>query len=157
MNKRSGKFYSKNEQEVMNELNLIPCKQSGAGWLEKEDGYNNEILAQLKSTDSNSYRFSLDDWYKLLYHANEQHKLPLFVLQFLEDNEQLLILRKEDLKAIACSLLNVKKLINDVEQSNFEIEPVNIGKEFNASNIKKCEQARNKFYEERRRKWQQKK
>lgn len=31
--KRSGKFYSKNEAEVMKALGLKPTKNSGSGWV----------------------------------------------------------------------------------------------------------------------------
>lgn len=31
--KRSGKFYRKNEQEVMRQLGLVPMKNSGSGWV----------------------------------------------------------------------------------------------------------------------------
>lgn len=50
--KRSGKFYRKNEAEVMESLGLKPTKNSGSGWVEKEDGQSDEIICQLKSTDA---------------------------------------------------------------------------------------------------------
>ena len=53
---RSGKFYRKNEREVMKNLGLKPTKNSGSGWIEKEDGENETIIAQLKSTDSESIK-----------------------------------------------------------------------------------------------------
>ena len=49
--KRTGKFYFRNEKEVLKSLGLTPTPQSGAGWVAKEDGENEIILAQLKSTD----------------------------------------------------------------------------------------------------------
>ena len=38
MTRRSGKFYSKNEKEIMRRFGLKPTKASGSGWIEKEDG-----------------------------------------------------------------------------------------------------------------------
>ena len=43
MVKRSTKFYRKNEAEVMQQLGLKPTKNSGAGWIEKEDGQNEQF------------------------------------------------------------------------------------------------------------------
>ena len=42
MGKRSTKFYRKNEEEVMRRLGFKPTKNSGAGWIEKEDGQNEQ-------------------------------------------------------------------------------------------------------------------
>lgn len=33
MNKRTGKFYRRNEEEVMESLGLKPTKNSGSGWV----------------------------------------------------------------------------------------------------------------------------
>ena len=41
--KRSGKFYRRNEQDVMAQLGLQPTKNSGSGWIEKEDGQSVEL------------------------------------------------------------------------------------------------------------------
>ena len=59
---RNGKFYRKNEREVMKNLGLKPTKNSGSGWIEKEDGENETIIAQLKSTDSESIKVNLLDF-----------------------------------------------------------------------------------------------
>ena len=54
--KRSGKFYRKNEQDVMRSLGLEPTPNSGSGWIVKEDGQTDDLICQLKSTDANSIR-----------------------------------------------------------------------------------------------------
>ena len=59
--KRSGKFYRKNEAEVMKALGLVPTKNSGSGWIEKEDGQNENVICQLKSTDAQSIRIVQKD------------------------------------------------------------------------------------------------
>lgn len=91
--KRSGKFYRKNEQEVMKSLGFEPTYNSGSSWIEKEDGQNEYGICQLKSTDAKSIRIDLKDIEKLEYNALVSHKLPVFVIQFLETNEVFLVIR----------------------------------------------------------------
>jgi hypothetical protein len=98
--RRSSKFYLKNEKETMEQLGLKATKASGAGWIEKEDGYNEHILAQLKSTDAESIKVNLQDIHRLDYNAIVAHKLPLFVIQFLQSNETFLLIRPSDLNSI---------------------------------------------------------
>lgn len=100
MRKRKGKFYAKNEKETMEKFGLVPTSASGAGWIEKEDGYNENILCQLKSTYNNSYRVSLDDIDKLEYHAEVENKIPVFMIQFLDRDEVFLLIRPEELDRI---------------------------------------------------------
>ena len=59
--KRSGKFYRKNEKEVMESLGLKPTYNSGSGWVEKEDGQNEDVICQLKSTDAQSIKINQKD------------------------------------------------------------------------------------------------
>lgn len=100
-NKRSNKFYRKNESEVMKTLGFKPTKNSGSGWIEKEDGENEHCICQLKSTDANSIKVNKLDIDKLLYHSSVSKKLPVFAIQFLKSDEVFLIIRPEDLKEIA--------------------------------------------------------
>ena len=69
----------------MRKLGLEPVIGSGAGWVNKEDGESEFILAQLKSTDKNSFTIKREDLDKLEYHAMVAHKLPIFVNEFLSD------------------------------------------------------------------------
>ncbi len=85
----------------MKSIGLTPTPQSGAGWLIKEDGQNDNIMAQLKSTDRNSYTFSLTDYDKLCYHSIIENKLPLFILQFLQREEIFFIVKIEDIIPLA--------------------------------------------------------
>lgn len=100
MTKRTGKFYSNNEKEVMKKLGFTPTKMSGAGFDEKADGYNDYVIAELKSTDASSYRLKRDEFRKLEYHALVAKKMPLFVVEFLSDGELYLIIKPEDLTSI---------------------------------------------------------
>ena len=99
--KRSTKFYRKNEAEVMQTLGLEPTKGSGAGWIEKSDGQNSAIIAELKSTDAQSIRVKLADILMNEHHAIVAHKIPIFVIQFLESNETFVMARPIDLPDIA--------------------------------------------------------
>lgn len=85
--KRTGKFYFRNEKETLKSLGLVPTPGSGSGWIAKEDGENEAILVQLKSTDSDSYRVNMVDIKKLEYHAMVSHKHPLFLIQFLKQGK----------------------------------------------------------------------
>ena len=82
MPRRSTKFYRKNEADVMSALGLKPTKNSGAGWVEKEDGQNDHLIAQLKSTDAASISIKHRDIEILEANALVAHKVPVFVIQF---------------------------------------------------------------------------
>lgn len=99
--KRSGKFYRKNEAEVMESLGLKPTKNSGSGWIEKEDGQSDDIICQLKSTDAESIRIHKKDLDVLSYNAAVAHKLPVFAIQFLQSNETYLLVKPDMLSDVA--------------------------------------------------------
>lgn len=98
---RSGKFYRKNEAEVMKMLGLVPTKGSGAGWIEKEDGQNENVICQLKSTDKNSIAIHKLDVDKLYRNASISHKIPVFAIQFIQSNEVFLMCSPEDIVELA--------------------------------------------------------
>lgn len=93
--KRSGKFYRKNEADVMRSLGLEPTPNSGSGWLIKEDGQSENVICQLKSTDANSIKVNKKDLDVLSYNAAVAHKLPVFAIQFLQSSEVYLIVKPE--------------------------------------------------------------
>lgn len=99
--RRLGSFYSKNESDIMKRLGLKPTVGSGAGWIEKEDGQNEYLIAQLKSTDAQSIGIKLFDIHKLEYNAMVTHKVPVFVIQFLETDEVFVMSRPSDLLSVA--------------------------------------------------------
>lgn len=99
-NKRSGKFYRKNEREVMKNLGFEPTPNSGSGWIIKEDGQNEDAICQLKSTDAKSIRIDQKDIEILEYNALVSHKIPVFAIQFLNTNEIFLLIRPEHLQDV---------------------------------------------------------
>ena len=99
--KRSGKFYRKNEADVMRALGLNPTKNSGSGWIEKEDGQSDSVICQLKSTDAESIRIHKKDLDTLSYNAAVSHKLPVFAVQFIQSNEVYLLIKPDELCEVA--------------------------------------------------------
>ena len=140
--KRSGKFYSKNEKETLTKLGLRPIPFSGAGWVEKEDGENENVLIQLKSTEASSYRIDMLDIKKLEYHSSVSHKIPVFIVQFLKHDKIYALVNLEDLEELN-EALNGKKKKETVKIKIEEDEPIK------RKIISSSQKSRNKFFEER--------
>ena len=148
---RTFDFYRKNEAEVMKSLGLEPTKNSGSGWIEKEDGQNDFIICQLKSTDAQSIKVNQKDIRILEKNAMVSHKLPMFAIQFLNTGEVWLMCKPED-------ICNVSEYISTGNVST------NIDLGIDLSDIKDCiskpkrmigssESSRNSFNEEKRKKY----
>ena len=118
MNKRSTKWYRKNEAEVMKRLGFKPTKNSGAGWVEKEDGQSEQCICQLKSTDKQSISIKQNDIHILEQNAAIAHKLPVFALQFLNTGEVWVMIKPEDLSLIQSLVAGVD--ISEQLQSGFD-------------------------------------
>ena len=99
--KRSGRFYRRNEAEIMKLLGLEPTPNSGSGWVTKEDGQSENIICQLKSTDASSIRVTLQDLNILSYNASVAHKLPVFAIQFLGSNDVYLLVKPDQLQEVS--------------------------------------------------------
>lgn len=95
--KRSGKFYYRNEKETLEKLGFVQVPGSGNGWIAKEDGENELALVQLKSTDSNLYTLKQFDMKQLEYHAQVEHKVPIFLIQFLQQDKVYAVVNVENL------------------------------------------------------------
>lgn len=98
--KRSFKFYRENECEVMESLGLKPTKNSGSGWIEKEDGQNDAVICQLKSTDAQSIKVNQKDIRILEKNARVEHKIPMFAIQYLNTGEVWLMVKPEHIQQI---------------------------------------------------------
>lgn len=121
MNKRSTKFYRRNEAEVMKRLGFRPTKNSGAGWIEKEDGINDQAICQLKSTDKQSISVKQSDLHILEKHALEAHKLPVFALQFLNLDEVWIMVKPEHIGLLQ-SLVRGENISENLPRNIFEEE-----------------------------------
>lgn len=99
--RRSGKEWYRNEREVMESLGLTQVPGSGNGWVSKEDGENEHVLCQLKSTDAQSIKVSKLDMDKLRLNAMVSRKLPVFAIQFMGSGELYLVLKPSELREAA--------------------------------------------------------
>lgn len=97
--KRGSKFWFKNEKELMRSLGLNPTPGSGNRII-KEDGQNEYLIAQLKSTEGSSITIKLQDVNSLIYNSTVTHKLPLFINQFI-DGPILVSMRLQDIPEVA--------------------------------------------------------
>lgn len=122
MPKRSGKFYSKNEKQTLRSLGLEPAPASGAGWVIKEDGENEALMVQLKSTDSLSYRLSRLDMKKLEFHADVSHKVPVFLVQFLKDDRLYAIVDVKNIDDLFYGLKGIKPNTTSVDIASIKEE-----------------------------------
>lgn len=149
--KRTGKFYRNNESETMKKYGLNPTKNSGSGWIEKEDGENDVLLCQLKSTDAESIKINLLDLHKLFYHCDVSHKSGVFMIQFLGTDEEFILIRPEDVQEVARGIKqNYKYKLLSKSKVN-PVEPI-VGPGTSEKNNPKVKTgskaARNKFYKE---------
>lgn len=154
--KRSGRFYRRNEAEVMESLGLEPTMNSGSGWIEKEDGQSDEVICQLKSTDAQSIRIHQKDLHTLEYNASVTQKLPVFAVQFLGSNEVYLMVKPELLEDIAKYIQTGEYINNNmfvgVDLSEHE-DMTTIGGKV----IKSSSNARERFKEEHEQKFSKEK
>lgn len=139
--RRKGKFYSKNEKEVMKGLGLTPAPASGAGWIVKEDGENELSMVQLKSTDSTRYTLDMLDMKKLEYHAQVSNKIPIFLVQFLQEDRMYAIVPVD-------SILDLSKALETGHvQERISIKPEKLVS--SRAMIRSSKTSRDKFFEEK--------
>lgn len=144
MVKRSTRFYRKNEAEVMEALGLQPTKNSGAGWVEKEDGQNDHLIAQLKSTDAASIKVNLRDIEVMEANALVAHKVPVFVIQFLGTGDVFVMARPGDMEQVV-QYINTGNCQRPMD--GFELTE---GKKPKVNKIRSSEGSRNDFWDNKR-------
>jgi hypothetical protein len=153
---RSFKFYRKNEQEVMESLGLKPTKNSGSGWIEKEDGQNDYVICQLKSTDAQSIKVNQKDIRTLEKNAMIEHKIPMFVIQFLNTGEVWLMLKPEDLPDAAEYILTGSIKENRLEQLGIDLEASEDLRAISHKSIKSSGSSREMFHKQQSKKYNKK-
>jgi len=94
----------------MRKYGLKPQPASGSGETFKEDGESDNLLAQLKSTEGKSISFRKSDFLKLVKHAWESHKKPIFFFDFISGNQDfvLVVVRPFDLVEVAKEFQRLK-------------------------------------------------
>lgn len=152
---RKSKFWFNNEKKVMRALGFEPTKGSGSGWIDKEDGESEFAIAQLKSTDSDSYRINYLDLQKLEYHASVAHKLPVFIVEFLNRGTYVLVnvsdfenLKDVCLGGVSCQFKDVPPQREYGYVSSGLDEALAPPK-----HIKSSKSSRDKFHKEREERW----
>ena len=164
MSKRSTKFYRKNEEDVMQRLGFKPTKNSGAGWIEKEDGQSDKYICQLKSTDNQSISIKQNDLHILEYNASVSHKIPVFAFQFLNTDEVWVAIKGDEFERFKAFMEHEEK--EEIETIDIDISEEkdyniykgsrNVGKSYLArknylKQIEEEKQQKEKEYKERRR------
>lgn len=150
--KRSFKFYRKNEEEVMESLGLKPTKNSGSGWIEKEDGQSDYLICQLKSTDAQSIKVNQKDIRILEYNAEVAHKLPIFAIQFLNTGEVWLMAKPEDFTSVA-EYINTNQISEAATSVFDDVEEVEDVKQRPRKKIGSSKSSRDAFYKEKAKKY----
>lgn len=153
MPKRSGKFYSQNEKRTLKALGLTPASASGAGWVVKEDGENETLMVQLKSTDSLSYRVSRLDMKKLEFHAEVSNKVPVFLVQFLKDDRLYAIVDVNNIDDLFYGLKGIKPKESVINNNNILY---NNNLSVDKPIIKTNKDSRDKFFLEQEKKFRKK-
>lgn len=153
---RPGSFYRRNESRVMRAMGLVPTKGSGAGWIEKEDGQSEDLIAQLKSTDAESISVRLLDLHKLENNAIIAHKLPVFVIQFLKSEDVYMLVKPEYFSEVAGILeqTGVTRKASERIEPVIDVESEKIEPQ---AKIASGGKSRQKFWEKEQEKWQSKK
>ena len=152
--KRSFKFYRQNEAEVMKSLGLEPTPNSGSGWITKEDGQNDYVICQLKSTDAQSIKVNQKDIRILEKNAVIEHKLPMFAIQFLNTGELWLMVKPEDITSVVEYIETGKTTIQENVLEYDEEKTIKDIKELsNKRKVKSSEYARLMFEKERQKKY----
>ena len=153
---RSFKFYRKNEEEVMKSLGLKPTKNSGSGWIEKEDGQNDYVICQLQSTDAQSIKVNQKDIRTLEKNAMIEHKIPVFAIQFLNTGEVWLMVKPEDLPDAAEYILTGSIKENRLEQLGIDLEASEDIRAIHHKSIKSSGSSRERFHEQQNKKYNKK-
>lgn len=148
MPSRGTKFYRKNEEEVMKAIGLNPTKNSGAGWIEKEDGQNDYLICQLKSTDARSISVKQEDIRILEKNARVSHKIPIFAIQFLNTGEVWLMAKPEDFSSVS-EYIETGKCNAGVDLGlDISAKEVTVVQRKDAKTIKSCSDAREQYNRE---------
>ena len=97
------KFIKKREQKFAKEIGGTRRPASGALWFKKEDVIDNKKLYQIKTTTKKTATVRLTDLQKLEEHAIIEHKIPIYVIDFILDrfeSEQYYVIRRKDINEL---------------------------------------------------------
>lgn len=86
MKKRNPKYWFNDEKETCELFGLKHSPGSGNGNTFKEDGYNDDIIMQSKATETGTISVKLYDLQQLIYHAEVDNKIPIFIGKYKPSN-----------------------------------------------------------------------
>ena len=153
--RETSRFWFKNEKEVLRSLGLTPTKGSGSGQVEKEDGYNDDVLLQLKSTAARQITVHKKDVDDLVLHASVEHRAPVFAVNFIEDGSVWLMVRPQDVQA----LLSLPEPVRGAVRPKARPVPKRASKEVQTQSgrvIASSAEAREEYREEQRKRYEKK-
>lgn len=127
-------------------LGLKETKNSGSGWIEKQDGYSDKIICQLKSTDQESIKIRRLDIEKLENDAVIEHKIPVFAIQFINKDVYIMI-KPENIDDIHNYLHKTKVVDYNDLPTLANTRPKKVDR------IKSSEGARNDFNDKQKKKY----
>ena len=140
----------------MRKYGLKPTVNSGSGWIEKEDGENDRYICQLKSTEKDSIKINLLDLHKLIYHADVAHKIPLFMVQFITQNEEYVIMRAEDAQSLCTAREGIQEYNYTTPEQNAAESVTDALQSVSENSVKSAPKSRANFYKEREQQWKRK-
>ena len=136
----------------MRSLGLEPTPNSGSGWVVKEDGQNESIICQLKSTDKESISVKKLDLDKLVINAAVAHKVPVFAIQFISSGDIYLMVKPEDVVDLADHMSGITPErrggpldLSDEKDVEIPIQPKRI--------ISGASRSRDRFHAEQAKRW----
>lgn len=141
----------------MKMLGLTPTIASGSKWVEKEDGYNDEVLAQLKSTEHGSFRITMDDLKKLEYHAMVEHKAPVFLIDFIKPDRLYLVVEVNNIQEVYNHLFGNNLSMANKPQPTIINELLQKDQDETASQLNRCKITsgnKEKFWEEKQQEYE---
>lgn len=123
--------------------------------IEKEDGQNEFVICQLKSTDAQSIKVNQKDIRILEKNARVAHKIPVFAIQFLNTNEVWLLVKPESLTPVSEYLTSGK--VSDMDAMyGIDIVADDL-KPKKKVDVKSAEDSRKNFFAEREKEYKNKK
>lgn len=97
MPKQSTRFYRRDERDTNDDYGLKSRRDSGAGWINKLDGEDNDRIVSMKSTEAGSFRVTFADLAELEYQALIANKLPVFLVKDLTNDKRYFIIEESNL------------------------------------------------------------
>lgn len=87
------------EKRLLRAIGVRPTRGSGNTWTQPQDGENENLMVQSKSTQNKSISIKADDVLSLCLDAKRAHKIPVFLVDI--NGIRLMCVRPEHLEELA--------------------------------------------------------